>query len=355
MESKFRQATIYYFSGTGNAKFAAEEINSNLQTYNIDTDVINIADKSAIIKAPEEDRLIGFCYPTHGFNAPPIVLNFIFRFPRGKSKVFLLNTRAGMKMYKIHTPGLGGIALWLPAIILFLKAYKPFAFRPLDMPSNWIPLHPGIRQKVILSIKEHCTSTLKKFTEKIASGKSVLNGFLWLPLDILVTPISFGYYFYGRFGLSKTFYANYKCNNCNLCIEKCPVNAIKSVGGRPYWTYKCESCMQCMNICPHRAIETSHAYTALIWWLAWGIFPIFIPKLLLKSGIIDDAFYHKYNGVIYDLILYFFGIAFIFLMYRFVHFLLRNIIFNRIMTFFSFTHFKFWRRYNLNKILKKSN
>jgi len=91
MESKFKQATIYYFSGTGNAKFAAEEIKSNLQAYDIDSNIINIADKTELIKPPEEQQLIGFCYPTHGFNAPPIVLNFIFRFPRGKSKVFLLN------------------------------------------------------------------------------------------------------------------------------------------------------------------------------------------------------------------------------------------------------------------------
>jgi ferredoxin len=297
---------------------------------------------------------LGFCYPTHGFNAPPIVLKFLRFFPRGRSKVFLLNTRAGMKLYKIHTAGLGGIALLLPAIILWLKGYKVFGFRPLDMPSNWIPVHPGIRDKVILSIKAHCADTLKKFSNSIAEGKNVLNGLIWLPLDLLVAPIAVGYYFYGRFCLSKTFFSNYKCNNCNLCIEKCPVEAIKSVDKRPFWTYKCESCMQCMNICPHRAIETSHTYTFLVWWTAWVIFPFLLPRLLIASGLMSRVFYEKHNDIIYNLILYVIGIFFVFAMYRIMHYLLGNKTFNKVMTLFSFTHFRFWRRYNLMKVLKKN-
>ena len=55
----------------------------------------------------DENSLLGFCYPTHGFNAPPIVLRFLWQFPRTnkKTKIFLLNTRAGMKMSKLFTPG----------------------------------------------------------------------------------------------------------------------------------------------------------------------------------------------------------------------------------------------------------
>lgn len=351
----FENAAIYYFSGTGNAKFAAEEIGRNLESADIKCHVYNIADKEPEVEKPEDNTLLGFCYPTHGFNAPPIVLKFLSNFPSGKSKVFLLNTRAGMKMYKIHTPGLGGIALWLPALILWLRGYRIFGFRPLDMPSNWIPIHPGIKEKVILSIKAQCSKTLRGFSVKIANGKKVLNGLIWIPLDLMVAPIALGYYFYGRFCLSKTFFSNYRCNNCNLCIEKCPVGAIKSVNGRPFWTYKCESCMQCMNICPHRAIETSHTYTFLLWWTAWVIFPFLIPDLLIRSGLINEEFYEKHYDIFYNFILYIVGIAFIFGVYRIVHFLLGNKTFNKVMTFFSFTHFRFWRRYNLLKTMKKNH
>jgi ferredoxin len=351
----FQNAVIYYFSGTGNARFAAEEIGRNLKSEGLECEVLNIADKALEVKKPGRNTLLGFCYPTHGFNAPPFVLKFLSFFPKGKSKVFILNTRAGMKMYKLHTPGLGGIALWLPALILWLKGYRIFGFRPLDMPSNWIPLHPGIREIVILSIKAHCTQTLRGFSVKISNGKKVLNGLMWIPLDLMVAPIALGYYFYGRFGLSKTFFTNYRCNNCNLCIENCPVGAIKSVNNRPFWTYKCESCMQCMNICPHRAIETSHTYTFIVWWTAWVTLPVVLPDLIIKSGLMTEEFYYRHYDIFYNFILYIVGIAFIFGVYRIVHFLLGSKTFNKVMTFFSFTHFRFWRRYNFFRILKKKH
>ena len=350
----FEKAVIYFFSGTGNAKFASEEIKQNLEQLGLNCYVFNIAKKDLRVKKPEDATLLGFCYPTHGFNAPPIMLRFLFEFPRGKSRIFLLNTRAGMKIYKFHTPGLGGMALWLPALIMWLKGYRIFGFRPLDMPSNWISLHPGLREKVVLSIKSNCSKTLKGFSEKISQGKTVLNGLIWMPIDVLVFPLAFGYYFYGRFCLAKTFYANHKCNNCNICIEKCPVHALKSIGGRPYWTYNCESCMQCMNICPHKAIETSHTYTFILWWTAWVVLPVFLPKLMIGAGIITQEFYERHFNIIHYIILYVAGLSFVFLMYRIAHVFLRNRFLNRVMTLFSLTHFKFWRRYYLPKVLRKN-
>lgn len=353
LPGQFQKATIYFFSGTGNARFAAEELARNFQTSDLNCGVINIAERIDEVQNPAENELVGFCYPTHGFNAPPVMLKFISRFPKGRAKVFLLNTRAGMKLYKLHTPGLGGIALWLPALILWFKGYRIIGYRPLDMPSNWISIHPGIREKVILSIKAHCTQTLKKFSERIVAGRKVFAGFVWLPIDLLVFPIAIGYYFYGRFGLSKTFYVNYKCNNCNLCIEKCPVGAIKTVDGRPFWTYKCESCMQCMNICPHRAIETSHTFTFVIWWIAWSLIPVLLPGILVKLNIMPESFYKDHYTLIYNFIQLFVGMGVIFLAYRIFHIFLGNKTFNKIFSFTSLTHIKYWRRYLLDKILKK--
>lgn len=44
-------------------------------------------------------------------------------------------------------PGLSGLALILPALMLRLKGYRIKGLRPLDLPSNWISLHPGLRGK----------------------------------------------------------------------------------------------------------------------------------------------------------------------------------------------------------------
>jgi Pyruvate/2-oxoacid:ferredoxin oxidoreductase delta subunit len=348
-EGKYKQVIIWYFSGTGNARFAAEQIQTNVLARGIPAKVYNIANYDKEMLSVSKGTLLGFCYPTHGFNAPPIVLKFINKFPANNADVFLLNTRAGLKISKLHLPGISGLALWLPALMLFFKGFKPIGFRPLDMPSNWISLHPGLRNKVVLSIKADCTITLSFFTERIINGKLVLNGLLWLPLDLLLTPVSFLYYFYGRFALAKTFYANYNCNNCGICIARCPVQAIIERHNSPYWTFKCESCMKCVNECPQRAIEIAHSYLFLLWWLGFSLIPVFLTKLLYTFGFISEAFYHRYFGLLFYGSSFVFGLIIVFLGYRILHQLLRIKSINKIITKTSLTHYKIWRRYRLDK------
>ena len=222
---------IYYISGTGNARLSSEWIADEFRKNGLKTSVHQI-DRLENISMPavDESPLIGFAFPTHGFNAAPIMLRFIAGFPRGYGKeVFLLNTRAGMKLSKIFMPGITGLALILPAFLLFLKGYRCVGFRPVDLPSNWIPLHPGLKTKVIESIITHWEPVVRKFAGKILSGKKVYRGLYSIPLDLLVSPIAAGYYIGGRFFLSKTFIANSNCNNCGICVEKCPTKSIKVI------------------------------------------------------------------------------------------------------------------------------
>ncbi|MBK7712855.1 MAG: hypothetical protein IPJ37_19370 [Bacteroidales bacterium] len=115
---------------------------------------------------------------------------------RGK---YSLNTRAGMKLSKVFLPGVSGVALLLPAFILWLKGYKCIGFRPVDLPSNWIPLHPGLKKKVIESIFLRCERIVRNFAVRIISGKKVYKGLLTIPLDLLISPIALIYYIGGRF------------------------------------------------------------------------------------------------------------------------------------------------------------
>ncbi len=345
--AKYKNAIIWYFSGTGNARFAAHKIQSNFQENGLPVDVYNIADKDSKPTSTGINTLIGICYPTHGFNAPPIVIKFVRNFPKGHSDLFLLNTRAGLKMSKLHISGLGGIALWLPALILWIKGFHPIGFRPLDMPSNWISLHPGLRRQAVESIHKTCTQTLVNFSKRIMQGKVVLNGILWAPLDLLVLPVSILYYLFGRFALAKTFYANYKCNNCNFCIDECPVQAIIEKNGRPFWTAKCESCMHCMNVCPHRAIDIAHFYLFLLWWAAFSFIPYMLIKLLVNAELVSIDFSNPFTYTVVNIIIMIIGLCLVFIGYALLHQLLGIKIINKAITFTSLTHYKWWRRYYL--------
>lgn len=343
----YKQFVIYYFSGTGNAKRVASWISEVAIKKQIPVDIIDISkiDRKNIARPPV-DALIGFCSPTHGFNFPPVMLHFVFRFPKAQNnKVFIMNTRAGTKLYKIFVPGLSGIALLLSTIILFLKGYKIVGLRPIDLPSNWISVHPSLQKKVIESLFTNYKRVSIRFANKIFEGKRDYRALYDFPLDILIAPVSVLYYCFGRFFFAKSFYASRACNNCELCIKQCPVKAISLVDNRPFWSYKCESCMHCMNICPERAIETAHGYIIGLFILLNTILQSLVYKWLLNHNI-QWFSYNTSKGFIWRS-LFETIVAFIALLisYRMVHHLRKIKIFDMLITYTSLTKFKFWGRY----------
>jgi ferredoxin len=350
MEKKYDNLLMIYYSGTGNSKRVSEWIVQEAKNRRMKTHVASYHQfNSEEIDDFKGKTLIGFFSATHGFNMPHSMLRFLFKFQLLKgSDVFIGNTRAGMKLWKIFLPGLSGIAMFFPALIMFCKGYKVKAMYPVDLPSNWISLHPGVRKKVVDSMVEHYEKLTKKFAAKVLSGKRVyLKSFVLLPLDILVAPIAFGYYFVGRYILAKTFIANYNCNNCGLCIEQCPTKSIILEDNRPYWKFTCESCMKCMNYCPERAIETAHS---LVFLLLFALIAYVNPFLSAKvTDIVAQWMGHSRLAFesLYFIAQWSVALVFFFAGYKLLHYLMRFPRINKIITYTTLTTWKFWRRYKI--------
>ena len=337
---------IYYFSGTGNALQASRWISEKATENGINARLIPIDRlKKVIIPSTEGKTIIGFSSPTHGFSLPWIMLKFIFRFPRSKGQdVFLLNTRAGMKMSKLFVPGLSGLAQLLPMLVLFLKGYKIKGLLPLDLPSNWVSVHPGLKQKVIDSIFERRKKEVNRFTNQlIMTGNRYYakKVFIFLPLDLIVSPIAFLYFFYGRFFLSKTFIASADCNNCRLCEQKCPTESVIIKNNRPYWRFTCESCMRCINICPQKSIQSSHSLAVIIFYITSAI-PVFLWLSQTVDQYISGLSLYLKPVVLYP---FTWGIKLscFYLIYLVFFTLLKVKVINKFFEFTSLT--KFWRRY----------
>lgn len=344
---KYDRLIIYYFSGTGNARNASLWILKIAEAHGLKTQLINI-DRFEKIKQPDISGkiLIGFCSPTHGFNLPPIVLGFIRKFPKVKNTdAFILNTRAGMKLHKFFVPGLSGMAQILPAIILRLKGFKIIGMQPLDLPSNWLILHPGLKEKVANSIYLHCNKIVDQFALKLISGKKSYKALLSLPIDIALLPISFGYYFIARFFLAKTLIATDNCNNCEKCVTQCPVGAISMVRDRPFWSYNCESCMRCVNACNQRAIETMHSFAIVLLIISSLVISPLLILMLKYFGAWEFINQSAVTKNIWSLIDAFIFLLFTFISYRILHFLMRYKLVNKIIAYTSLSYYKFWRRY----------
>jgi len=354
MENAYQNLHIYYFSGTGNALRTAQWIVDEAQKRGLNTQLINIDHlKKAETPSVVGKTLTGFCSPTHGFNLPPVMLKFLWKFKKQKkADVFIINTRAGMKLSKLFLPGLGGLAQYYAALVLGLKGYIIKGMQPMDLPSNWISIHPGLRPQVVHSIFGRCESISRKFANKMLDGKRVYKALWSLPFDMAVAPVALLYFIIGRFAIAKTFVATGKCTGCGLCIKQCPVSAIKMIRDRPYWTFSCESCMRCMNNCPERAIETSHTFTIALWWV--------ILSILAPLGI--SAFYDMewfsntslgtLSGIFNDILTWFFGLAIVWLAYKGMHYLMQFRLFDNMVACTSFTKYKFWRRYKAPQNMK---
>lgn len=342
---KYKNINIYYFTGTGNSKNISIWISQLSFNFDIKCNLVDISkikERNDLKILPE--TLIVLISPIHGFNYPPVMLRFIKNFPKGKNNVLLLNTRAGMLIGRIITPGITGIAFYLSAFLLKIKGFSIVGMIPFDMPSNWMSIHPSLNERTIKYLHERNKEKVQYYIRKIILGKNCFLSFRDIIQDILISPVSILYFYIGRFGFAKSFYASGDCDNCGLCIYNCPVKAIINVDNRPYWTFKCESCMRCMSNCPKRAIETAHGLFVLIFFLS---FNSYILNLILKFKTI---YINVDNSFLVFVFKQFIFIIILTLSYRIIHYCLRYRYIERIILYTSLTKYKFWgKRYKAIK------
>lgn len=340
----FERLTIFYFSGTGNSKNVAQWMSSVASKYNIESSIHNIAtiNRDSVEPVPINSLII-FISPVHGFNYPPVMLHFIARFPKGQNKVILMDTRAGLLIGNYNLPGLSGATFLFSSLILKLKGYSISGIKPVDLPSNWISLHPGLNARAIKKLHEKQKAKVVGFGEKVFTGQKIHIPWPEVLIDIVIAPVSIGYYFAGRFLFAKTFYASGDCNHCDVCIKNCPVKAIVKIDNRPFWTFKCESCMRCMSNCPKRSIETAHGFI-----ISYCLLSSVLTGLLLYH--FDTLLFVIPGGLIRYVIKTALFLLFLGISYRITHYLMRFKFFERLMVYTSLTKYKFWgKRYKALK------
>jgi ferredoxin len=337
---------MFYFSGTGNARNAARWMADVWRERHRHAEVIDLAEGGAGAVHVDPGDEVGLASPTHGFNFPPITLAFLFAFPRAPSRnpVFIINTRAGVRLFGVCLPGLSGVAQLLAALVFLLKGYRVVGMRPIDLPSNWISLHPGLGRENIRVIYERCEAVTRRYANCLLDGRRDLRALCDIPQDLLIARIALGYYLAGRFLFAKSFIASAACDACGACITQCPVKAVRLVAGRPFWSHRCESCMRCMNHCPRRAIETAHGFVAgflvlLNVLLAGLVYPALRP---VTSFVPASGAFATLARFVFETALM---LAALVVFYRLLHRGLRVRVIERLAVLTSLTHFSFWRRY----------
>jgi len=347
----YKNAVIYFWSGTGNSYRVSTFIGKIAKEKGINTRVFSIDTSNPTEEIKSDNKgLVGIIFPTHGFTVPWHVLKFAWSLPnRISTHAFCVATRAGLKFGPVFIPGISGSATFIVALILTFKGYNMRGSMSVDMPSNWFSLHPIQSRQSHEAIINRAEQNVARFMERILSNSKVwvtVNNLYEITFGIILSLISVGYLFIGRFFLAKLFFANKNCDGCGVCASYCSVKAIKMWGKenpKPFWKYNCESCMRCAAFCPHNAIEAGQSWGVILYFIA-GV-PISAYLLSWFEMPISDigALERQWVGDILNL-LYFYPA--IFISYYIFVVLIRIPAINWIFTHTTMTHFSFWGRYS---------
>jgi Pyruvate/2-oxoacid:ferredoxin oxidoreductase delta subunit len=339
----------YVMSGTGNGWRAARQLHASSQAAGVPCAVtpINHADPPAEI-GDDPQHLLGLIYPVHGFTAPWAMIRFALRLPRRRgTHAFLMVPRGASAFWHLYVPGFEGTAGYLIAAMLLAKGYRVRGVIGLDLPANWLTVHPGMNHAHATELFARTERKVDDFVTDILAGRTRFSvaSVVCLLLGLLLARISFIYLIIGRLMLAKMLFAGDRCTGCGLCAKHCPEQAIRLGENRPYWTFTCESCMRCIAFCPTRAIEGGYVWVALV--IACTSLPV-VDLAIRAVRPVLPALGQLLLGLLTFLLTYIFTLACGFLCYLALYLLARQRLVNFLLSRLTFT--RWFRRYHAPEV-----
>ncbi|MBQ8988468.1 MAG: EFR1 family ferrodoxin [Prevotella sp.] len=238
---------IFYFSGTGNTRWVAEQI-----AQAIGEELLYIPDlirEGRYEFTLKEGERIGFCFPTHGWQPPRIVREFVRRTRIESNNAFCWAlTTCGDSMgetMKILNKELSTIGIQAETLFSVI------------MPESYVCL-PFMYTDTEEREKEKIENAQRQLRHIISIVKDRKRGVE--ELEQGATPRLYSYVIGGYF--NKQMISDRKftvdedvCILCGKCAKVCPVDNIK--GTPPVWLHngKCTCCLACYHYCPVHAIN----------------------------------------------------------------------------------------------------
>lgn len=272
---------IFYFSGTGNTRWAAIKLATATHER-----LIDIAEEMRLIKKSgaqytepfilEKDERLGFVFPVHGWRVPRLVREFIAKLqvnlpteevhPNHESPV-----PSPVYAYAVCTAG-DSIGLAIENLnetiasnssLSNIGVHEVASSFPLIMPESYVGLpfmDVDPKEKEIRK-KEKSALELEEISEEIFNRKEGICKLVKGPIPWFFTKVVGGF-FEKVLITDKRFHVTAdKCVKCGICARVCPVGDIDGGKGKmPVWLHHddCLTCFNCYHHCPHHAIEFGH-------------------------------------------------------------------------------------------------
>lgn len=261
---------IFYFSGTGNSRWAAIQLGTATQER-----LVNIADYAGLLSAHQgiepftlqEGERLGFVFPVHGWRVPRLVRQFILS----------ITVRLGAASachhdkpfcYAVCTAGdsIGKTICTLNDTLRQNASMKTLGITEassaysLIMPESYVGLpfmdvDPVDKEK---RKKEVAAQQMQAIAQDIVLRKP---GQFRLTLGVLpwlMTQVVGGFFEHVLITDKRFHVEPNRCVKCGICANVCPVGDIDGGKGKlPQWLHHddCLTCFTCYHHCPQHAIE----------------------------------------------------------------------------------------------------
>ena len=250
---------IFYFSATGNSRWAAIQLATKLQEH-----LVNITDalQGNCSYTLQNEEPIGLVFPVHGWRPPHIIAEFI-----SKLKIKKTDTNHPYCFVLMSAGDNIGLTLnYLKQMIYKNSSLHALEIEKIDavfnilMPETYVGL-PGMNIDTSEKEKNKIAEAQKqliKITQLIYKGyqgeyKLIKGSSPWILSKIL------GGLFAHALIKDNFFHVEInKCIRCGICVNVCPVQDISGGYGKfPEWRHngRCLTCFACYHHCPRHAIE----------------------------------------------------------------------------------------------------
>lgn len=232
---------VFYFSGTGNSRFAAERIAEAIGQKAEDVTAYKKSGESPVFT---EGGAYLFSCPCYMSTPARSMTEFIesATFPQGVKAYFLITCAASL-----------GASSRVCRELCEKNGMEYMGASQVVMPQNYIALFSMKDKETNGRIVNEALPVIDHIAETIKSGGKLDDkkvGSAEYAITKWVRDL-----YYKDFMKTKKFLATDACVSCGLCAGICPMSNISMTDGKPVWDKNCTHCMACINRCPKDAIE----------------------------------------------------------------------------------------------------
>lgn len=237
---------IYYFSGTGNSRFAAEALADHLLEK-----IKKVTDVNACGEFPEGET-IGFVFPVYSWGVAPVMTQFVDSLPEAFWEEVRLRQ---MSVWCVMTCGDEvALAPEMFAKILGRHGVELESVWSVTMPNNYVLL-PGfdvdpqdVEKRKLAAAPARIREIAKGISGHSRTVDVVRGGSAWLKTK-LVYPL------FCKWGIfPKKWHSTPACVGCGICAKACPLKNVTMTDREPRWGDNCCSCLACYHSCPRHAV-----------------------------------------------------------------------------------------------------